>query len=81
MLTISDMLALRRKELKITQKELSLRTGISMTSLTKYEKGERLPTYANLNKLAEALNLKYDEVSNILENEKRSRKRRVYGNE
>ena len=80
MLTISDLLALRRKELKITQKELSLKTGISLTSLTKYEKGERLPTYTNLNKLAKALHLKYDEVSDILENEKRSRKERVYGN-
>ena len=81
MLTIGDVLALRRKELKITQKELSEKTGISMTSLTKYEKGERLPTYGNLNKLAKELKLKYDEVSNILENQKRSRKERVYGNE
>ena len=81
MLTIGDVLALRRKELKITQKELSEKTGISMTSLTKYEKGERLPTYSNLNKLAKELKLKYDEVSNILENQKRSRKERVYGNE
>jgi len=80
-LTIGDVLALRRKELKITQKELSEKTGISMTSLTKYEKGERLPTYGNLNKLAKELKLKYDEVSNILENQKRSRKERVYGNE
>lgn len=81
MLTISDVLALRRKELKITQKELSEKTGISMVSLAKYEKGVRLPSYENLNKIAEALKLQYDEVSNILTNQKRSKKERVYGND
>ena len=80
MATISDVLALRRKELKITQKELSEKTGISIVSLAKYEKGERLPGYENLNKISEVLKLDYDEVSNILAEQKRSRKERVYGN-
>ena len=80
MATISDVLALRRKELKITQKELSEKTGISIVSLAKYEKGERLPGYENLNKISEVLELDYDEVSNILAEQKRSRKERVYGN-
>lgn len=80
MLTISDMLALRRKELKITQKELSEKTGISIVSLAKYEKNERLPSYENLHKLAKALKMNYDEVSSILEKQKRSRKERIYGN-
>lgn len=79
--TISDVLSLRRKELKITQKELSEQTKISMVSLAKYEKGERLPSYENLNRLAAALDLNYDEVCDILANQKRSRKERVYGNE
>lgn len=81
MLTIGNVLALRRKELEITQKELSLKTNISIVSLAKYEKGERLPSYENLNKLAKALKLNYDEVSNILTNQKRSRKERINGNE
>ena len=79
--TISDVLSLRRKELKITQKELSEKTNISMVSLAKYEKGERLPSYENLNRLAKVLELDYDEVCDILTNQKRNRKERAYGNE
>lgn len=80
MLIISDVLALRRKELKLTQKELAEKTGISIVSLAKYEKNERLPSYENLHKLAQALKLNYDEVSSILANQKKSRKERFYGN-
>ena len=70
MLTFSEMLALRRKELKVTQQELSKKTGISMVSLRMYEQGKRLPNYTNLNKISEALGLNYDEACNILENQK-----------
>ena len=80
MATISDVLSLRRKELKITQKELAQKTGISVVSLAKYEKNERLPSFENLNKLSKALDLDYDEVSSILANQKRQRKERNYGN-
>ena len=70
MLTFSEMLVLRRKELKLTQQELSDRTGISMVSLRAYEQGKRLPTSKNLNKIACALELDYDEAYNILEKQK-----------
>ena len=80
MAIISDVLLLRRKELKLTQKELAEKTGISIVSLAKYEKNERLPSFENLNKLAKALELDYDEVSSILSNQKRNRKERSYGN-
>ena len=80
MAIISDVLSLRRKELKITQKELAQKTGISVVSLAKYEKNERLPSFENIHKLAEALDLDYDEVSSILANQKRQRKERNYGN-
>lgn len=50
-----------------------------MVSLTKYEKGERLPSYENLNKLSSVLGLDYDEVSNILKNQKQEKKERYYG--
>ena len=74
------MLALRRKELRITQKTLSEETGISMVSLAKYEKGERLPGFENLNRLAIALHLDYDELCDILMSEKESKRKNVYGN-
>ena len=79
MVNICDVLSRRRKELGITKKDLSKKAGISMVSLTKYEKGERLPSYENLNKLSDVLGLDYDEVSNILQNQKQEKKERYYG--
>lgn len=73
MLYIKEVLALRRKELKITQKELSEKTGISMVSLRAYEQGKRLPSYTNLNKLSQALELNYNEVYSILEKQKKNK--------
>lgn len=80
MVNICDVLSRRRKELGITKKDLSKKVGISMVSLTKYEKGERLPSYENLNKLSKVLELDYDEISNILKNQKETKKERNYGN-
>lgn len=45
-----------RKELDITQKMLSKKTGISQTSLSKIESGTT-PTENNLKKIAKALNV------------------------
>jgi len=44
-----------RKQLRITQQELSNKTGISQTSLSKIEGGTR-PSEENLQKIADALN-------------------------
>ena len=41
-----------------------------MVSLRAYEQGKRLPTSKNLNKIACALELDYDEAYNILEKQK-----------
>lgn len=70
MLTFGEMLALRRKELKLTQQELSEKTGISVVSLRAYEQGKTLPGSKNLNKISCALELDYDEAYNILEKQK-----------
>jgi transcriptional regulator with XRE-family HTH domain len=58
----------------MTQKELSKKTGISIVSLAKYERGERLPNYDNLYRISEVLKLDYDEMSDILTSQKRSKK-------
>lgn len=81
MAKIRDMLMLRRKELKLTQKSLSEKTGISVVSLAKYESGERLPSFENLNRLAEALRLDYDEACNVLKAEKESKRKQLYGSD
>ena len=71
---IGEMLLTRRKELGLTLEELSKRSGISLTSLTKYEKGRCLPTVSNLYKLSLVLDMDYDTTCNILLKEKESRK-------
>lgn len=70
MLTFSEMLANRRKELKLTRKELSKKTGISMVSLKFYEQGKRTPNFTNLYKISQVLEFDYDEACNILEKQK-----------
>ena len=70
---ISELLYTRRKELHLTLEELSKECGISLTSLTKYEKGRCLPTVGNLYKLSQALDLDYDKACDILLKEKESR--------
>ncbi len=70
----------RRKELRITLKELSAKIGISAVSLNKYEKDIRLPNVNNLNKITEALGLDYDEMFEILAQEKAKRKEFKQGN-
>lgn len=71
---LSELLSLRRTEKKMSLKELSEKTGISSFSLSKYEKGLRLPDVSNINKIATALELDYDEVYNILTAEKNAKK-------
>ena len=68
------MLLARRKELKITRQELSILTGLSVVSLTKYENGQTLPKVENLARLANALTLSYNELYNVLLEEKQRRK-------
>lgn len=46
-----------RTEMNLTQKELSAKTGISVSNITKYERGIRLPTIEILVKLAKFFNV------------------------
>lgn len=73
-MSLSSILASRRKELKITLNDLSKKTDISMTSLGFYESGERLPSVVNLNKLCSALKLDYSKTYDALLKEKETRK-------
>ena len=73
-MSLSSILAHRRKELGFTLSDLSKKTDISMTSLGFYESGERLPSVVNLNKLCSALKLDYNETYDALLKEKETRK-------
>lgn len=45
-----------KKEMKLTQKELSEITGVPQYSVCRYLSGERVPNVSNLVRLARALN-------------------------
>jgi transcriptional regulator with XRE-family HTH domain len=53
-MNIGKAIKIIRKQMKVSQQELSDRTGISQTSLSKIETGAR-PSEENLDKISEAL--------------------------
>lgn len=55
MSTLGAKILARRKELKITQKELATKVGVSHVTISQWEKEDTAPKGANLLKLAEAL--------------------------
>lgn len=53
--TAGDRVRTRRKELKLTQKALASRVGVSHVAISQWEKDETVPRGENLLRLAEAL--------------------------
>lgn len=51
-----------RKERKLTQVELQMRTGIEQALLSKYENGERIPPTETLVVLADFYNVSIDYI-------------------
>lgn len=52
-----------RKEKEITLEELAIRTGITRSTLSKYERGIVDPSLQNAKKIAESLNTTLDYIS------------------
>lgn len=61
-MSISKNLKALRKQKGITQQGLADKAGISKMSLSRYEKGDRIPTIKILEKLALALDVDVDEI-------------------
>lgn len=59
---LSKQLYTLRKTQNITLQALHLKTGISMASLSAYERGKYAPSLENLCKLAEFYGLSIDEL-------------------
>ena len=53
--TFADRLKLLRKEKHLTQKDISIRSGIAEPTITKYETGKLNPKFETVQKLANAL--------------------------
>lgn len=66
---LHDRLKKRMKELNISQRRLSLMTGISEASICKYVSGARTPHIEIIGKLATALNTTSDYLLGINEKE------------
>ena len=54
-MTLGAAMRLVRKEKKLTQRDLAQRTGFSLDSISRWERGERSPTVSDLRTIADAL--------------------------
>lgn len=52
---LTDLLISARKRMKLSQQQLSVRTGINRTMISRIESGDYIPTIPQLERLAEAL--------------------------
>ena len=59
-----SFLAIRRKELGMTQRELSIATGITETAISQLEHKKSTPKVKNLLKLAKALKCEPGDILN-----------------
>lgn len=58
--TFADRLRSARELRKWSQQDLAQRTGLQATAISHFETGNRSPSFENLRKLAEALNVTTD---------------------
>ena len=63
-------LKLRRKEKGMTLRELSEKSGISIVALSHYENCKKVPMGSTLSKIVNVLDMDYDEVYEMLLQEK-----------
>lgn len=61
-MTISENIRFFRKKMNFTQKQLSELSGIATITLQQYELGKRNPRIDNLQKIANALNIKLSDL-------------------
>lgn len=61
-MTFSEKLALAMKQRGVSQIQLANRLGMDSAVINRYVQGQRTPTAENLVLIADALNIKYDEI-------------------
>lgn len=59
MTTIRELIISKRKESRMTQKELSEKTGITQARISEFESGARSMTSDNIDKIIEALDIQF----------------------
>lgn len=68
--TMGDLIAERRKEKGMTQKDLADRLNITDKAVSKWERNLACPDISTIPKLAETLGLSVDELLNVTPSEK-----------
>ena len=66
-MTIGEKIRVERKAAKMSQKDLSEKSGLAMNTISRYENGERLPNIEALMKIANALCIDIYELTNGIE--------------
>lgn len=69
MTIFGEKLKQARQDKKMLQEELAEKTGLSQASISQFEKGLRLPTPANIKKLADALDVEPEHLAGDNEGE------------
>lgn len=62
-MNIGERLKQYRKEKKMTQEEVADRAGVTATSISRWENGERDPTFRDVEKIAAALGVTMEELT------------------
>lgn len=62
-MNIGERLKKYRKEKRMTQKDVADRAGVTVTSVSRWENGEREPTFRDVEKIAEALGVTMEELT------------------
>lgn len=59
---ISEKIRLARRKKRLSQRELGIKTGISLGAIQGYEQGRYKPKYAQAKKLSDVLNIPLDDL-------------------
>lgn len=70
MSAIGEKIKTLRKQMKLTQKELAHKIGVTASTITKYEIGQLEPNLETLNRIADTFNIS---ISDLIENDNSKR--------
>ena len=64
--SLGQFIAMRRRQMQLTQEELAEQIGVSKSAIAKWETDGGLPDRDNLRKLAEIINMSVDDLHRII---------------
>ncbi len=68
-ISLGRFIASRRRQLRLTQKELAERIGVSKSAVAKWETDGGIPDRDNLKKLSEVMNVTVDNLHSMITND------------